>query len=203
RRRIVYFINCFPTLIETMIYREVLELRSLGNDVLTFSIRRPDPAVVPAEAKELRDLAFYILPIRPRRLLAEHARALARYRLRYWRILRHVVGGRHVRARDRLRTLCHFVEAVSVVREVERLSPDHLHAHWAVGAATCAMVISRFLRIPFTFTAHAYDIWREQLLLPEKLEAATFVVTCTDFNRCHLARTYSVDEAKLRVVYHG
>src|SRR5262249_54892508 len=75
--------------------------------------------------------------------------------------------------------------------------------HWAVGAATSAMVISQFLRIPFTFTAHAYDIWREKLLLPEKLRAAQAIVTCTDYNRQHLAQTYGISMDKLHVVYHG
>src|SRR5262249_49570799 len=94
-RRIVYFVNSFPNLIEAMIYREVLALRSLGNDVVTVSIRRPDRSVVPEEARALRDLTVYILPVSALRLLAAHASAIVRYRLRYWHILRQVVGGTH------------------------------------------------------------------------------------------------------------
>jgi glycosyltransferase involved in cell wall biosynthesis len=64
-------------------------------------------------------------------------------------------------------------------------------------------VVCRFLDIPFTFTAHAYDIWLDRLLLPEKLRAADLIVTCTDYNRRHLAATYGTPLEKLRVVYHG
>src|SRR5262249_18496038 len=40
-------------------------------------------------------------------------------------------------------------------------------------------------------------------LLPEKLRAAQLVVTCTDYNRQHLAQTYGIAMDKVRVVYHG
>ena len=157
-KRLAYFINCFPNLIETMIYREVGALRALGNEVCIFSIRRPAPAEIPTEAQSFCDATFYILPIGLFQLLKTHMRALVRHPVRYWHILFAVLSGTHMRFRDRLRTLCHFIEAVAVLPVVEELHVDHLHAHWAVGAATSAMVISQFLGIPFTFTAHAYDI---------------------------------------------
>lgn len=201
--RVAYFINCFPNLIETMIYREVEALRGLGYEIHTFSIRRPDRALIPADAQGLAAITSYILPVAIPRLIARQLRAIRRYPLRYWQTLFAVMRGTHVRFRDRLRTLCHFVEAVTVLPEIERLQIDHLHAHWAVGATTVAMVVSRFLGIPFTFTAHAYDIWREQLLLPEKLRAAARTITCTGCNRQHLIDAYAGDPAKIRVVYHG
>src|SRR5262249_10118044 len=145
----------------------------------------------------------YILPVGPLRLIMAHLRALLGHPIRYWAILLEVMGGTHSRFRDRLRTLCHFAEAVTVLPEIRRLQVDQLHAHWAAGSATIAMVVSRFLDIPFTFTAHAYDIWRDRLLLPEKLRAARLVVTCTDYNRRHLETTYGIPAERFRVVYHG
>ena len=201
--RLAYFINLFPNLIETMIYREVQALSALGYEVHTFSIRRPDPALVAAEAQSLAERTHYLLPVSFVPFVRRHLSALWRYRLRYMRILIEVVGGTHDSWRDRLRTLCHFAEAVTVLPDIERLRPDHLHAHWAVGATTCAMVVSRFLGVPFTFTAHAYDIWRERLLLPEKLAAASLTVTCTDCNRQHLIERYGAAPDRVRVVYHG
>src|SRR5262249_17827316 len=114
-----------------------------------------------------------------------------------------VLTGSHMRLGHRWRSLCHFCEGVAVLPVVRRLGTDHLHAHWAVGSATCAMVVSRFLDIPFSFTAHAYDIWRERLLLPEKIRVARAVVTCTDYNRRHLIEAYDADPARIRTVHHG
>lgn len=201
--RVAYIINYFPNLIETMIYREVEALRDAGYHIHTFSIRRPDDTLIPADAQALAADTFYILPVSIPRLVTRHLRALARYPKRYWQALFEVMNGTHVRLRDRVRTLCHFVEAVTVLPDMERLQLDHLHAHWAVGATTVAMVVSRFLDIPFTFTAHAYDIWREQLILPEKLRAAARTITCTGCNRQHLIDAYGGDPGKVRVVYHG
>ena len=203
KKHIAYFINCFPNYIEAMIYREVMALRGRGYELTTFSIRKPNAADVPAEAQALLGSTHYILPVSPWRLLTAHARAFARRPLVYLLTLAQVVGGTHERLRDRFRSLCHFAEAMVVIPEVERLGIEHVHAHWAVGGATCAMVVCRFLDIPFTFTAHAYDIWLDRLLLPEKLRAADMVVTCTDYNRRHLAETYGTPFEKLRVVYHG
>src|SRR6266404_2331578 len=203
KKRLAYCINCFPNYIEAMIYREVLALRSRGYDVVTFSIRKPLEAEVPEEARALAASTRYILPIRPSRLGAVHFRALLANPARYLATLVAVVGGTHERLRDRWRSFCHFAEAVVIAPEVQRLGIEHIHAHWAVGAATCAMVLSRLLDVPFTFTAHAYDIWLDRLLLPEKLRAADTIVTCTDYNRRHLIEAYGTPAEKLRVVYHG
>jgi glycosyltransferase involved in cell wall biosynthesis len=203
KKKLAYFINCFPNFIEAMIYREVMALRARGYDLTTFSIRRPNATDVPDEARALATATIYILPIPIWAFLRTHARAFARAPWTYVRTLLEVVGGTHERLRDRWRSLCHFAEAVVIVPEVERLGIEHLHAHWAVGAATCAMVVSRFLDIPFTFTAHAYDIWLDRLLLPEKLRAADGIVTCTDYNRRHLIDLYGTPTEKVRVVYHG
>jgi glycosyltransferase involved in cell wall biosynthesis len=79
----------------------------------------------------------------------------------------------------------------------------HIHAHFAVGSATCAWVLARFLRLPFSFTAHAYDIWQDRLLLSEKLRGAAFVVTCTEYNRRHLLQLVPNLTRPIHVVYHG
>jgi colanic acid/amylovoran biosynthesis glycosyltransferase len=203
RPRILYFINVFPNLIETMIYREVDALRRCGYDLRTFSIRRPDDGDVPPEAIHHLSTTRYILPLSVLHLIRRHLLAIRRWPARYWKLLLRLLWARHESWRDRVRTMCHFVEAVTVLPEVEALNVDHIHAHWAVGSTTCAMVLAEFLDLEFSFTAHAYDIWRERLLLPEKLAAARFVVTCTEYNREHLASTYGTAREKIHAVHHG
>jgi glycosyltransferase involved in cell wall biosynthesis len=203
RKRLAYVINRFPTFTEAMIYREVGALRALGFEITTFSMRRPEAHEVPAEAHPFRDSTVYILPVPVLRLIASHLRALFRFRLRYCHLLWDVLSGTHESFRDRIRSLCHFVEAVTILNEIERRGIEHLHAHWAVGSTTLVMVVSRFLGLPFSFTAHAYDIWRERLLLPDKLHAANVVMTCTEYNRRHLIETYGVPPEKVRTVHHG
>ena len=67
---------------------------------------------------------------------------------------------------------------------------QHLHAHFATDAAFAAMLASRTTGIPFSFTAHAKDIFHQRVdraLLRQKLCEAKFVVTVSEFNRRYLA----------------
>src|SRR5919112_1112629 len=81
----------------------------------------------------------------------------------------------------------------------------HLHAHFCHGATTVAWLASLMTGLPFSFTAHAKDIYCESLnpsgLLRRKMCAARFVVTCTDANREHLLKVEP--RAKVHCVYHG
>lgn len=201
--RLAYLANLFPNLIETMIFREVEGLRARGLEIHTVSLRRPEARLVPPEAEALAIATYYLLPMPLWRLLLRQLAAMLRRPVRYWATLRLVVMGRHDDPWSRLRSFAHALQGMALMPEVERLDVEHLHAHWATGATTCALVLSRMLDLPFSFTAHAYDIWRERLALPEKLRAARFVVTCTGHNAEHLARCYGVDPRKIQTVHHG
>lgn len=82
----------------------------------------------------------------------------------------------------------------------------HLHAHFAHTATTVAMLAARLSGLPFSFTAHAKDIYRVDMnpgdLLARKLRAASFTVTCTQANVGYLTRL-ATDPAKIRRIYHG
>jgi glycosyltransferase involved in cell wall biosynthesis len=85
--------------------------------------------------------------------------------------------------------------------------PDvrHIHAHFAHGTTTVAWVASMVTGLPFSFTGHAKDIYSPSLnpggLLPRKLRAARFTVTCTEANRQHLRSI--APEAAVHRIYHG
>ncbi len=203
KRRIAYFANEFPYLTETFVYREVKAVREQGVAIYTFSIRQPHPEDLSAEAQGMISDTQYILPASIGSLLTTHVKVLLRSPRLYTRILWDVLTGSHIHFKDRLRSLGHFIEAVYILPSVEQLDIEHMHAHFAVGAATITWVLARLLRLPFSFTAHAYDIWLDRLLLPEKMHAADFVVTCTGANKEHLVETYSTPEKKIHVIYHG
>src|SRR5262249_41812950 len=157
--------------------------RARGVDVLTYSIRRPCPEDLSAEVRGYLADTEYILPVPIWTLLATHLSTLCTRPRLYLRVLMAVLTGSHERSSDRFRSLAHFAEAVTLIAVLRRSGVDRLHAHFAVGSATCAWVLARFLDLPFSMTAHAYDIWCDRLLLPEKLRAADCVVTCTECNR--------------------
>jgi len=82
----------------------------------------------------------------------------------------------------------------------------HLHAHFCHASTVVAMLASRLSGLPFSFTAHAKDIYREDMnpgdLLPLKLRRARFAVTCTKANQVYLDRLRP-PRTPLYTIYHG
>jgi glycosyltransferase involved in cell wall biosynthesis len=105
----------------------------------------------------------------------------------------------------RKENLKEFLHATAVADLVLR-TPDvcHLHAHFCHAATTVTWLASIITGIPFSFTAHAKDIYCEALnpagLLQQKMDAARFVVTCTEANRQYLQK---LSKTKVHCIYHG
>ena len=82
----------------------------------------------------------------------------------------------------------------------------HLHAHFCHGATNIAMFASQLAGVPFSFTAHAKDIYQPKLnpgdLLPVKINRAKFVTTCTGANKNYL-ETISRHGTPIHTIYHG
>jgi glycosyltransferase involved in cell wall biosynthesis len=81
---------------------------------------------------------------------------------------------------------------------------ERIHAHWASYPTTVALAVHWMFDIPFSFTAHAYDIYLVPRLLSVKVEEADFSVTCARVNGTFL-RSLVGEEAGRRVIvnYHG
>ncbi|MEJ7710235.1 MAG: glycosyltransferase family 4 protein [Pyrinomonadaceae bacterium] len=82
----------------------------------------------------------------------------------------------------------------------------HLHAHFCHTTTSVTMFASALCGIPFSFTAHAKDIYLRQLnpgdLLRVKMRRAKFVVTCTRANQAHLEEVGG-KRVPVHTVYHG
>jgi len=92
------------------------------------------------------------------------------------------------------------------LRVLESTEIRHLHAHFCHASTTVAMMVSRFTGVPYSFTAHAKDIYLGKFnpgdLLQRKMRDAAFVVTCTETNRDHLQRLCPGVRCVHRI-YHG
>src|SRR3954447_13921299 len=98
-------------------------------------------------------------------------------------------------------------ELVQAITLADALPADvrHLHGHFAHGTTTVTWLAACITGLPFSFTGHARDIYAPELnpkgWLKRKLEAARFVVTCTEANVAHLERI--APQARIHLVYHG
>jgi colanic acid/amylovoran biosynthesis glycosyltransferase len=92
--------------------------------------------------------------------------------------------------------------ATAHARDLERLEVDHVHAHFASYPALAAWLAWRLTGIPYSFTAHAYDLYIHQLFLARKARDARFVVAISDFNR-RFIRSGAPEAAPIHVVHCG
>ncbi|NJD07835.1 MAG: glycosyltransferase family 4 protein [Methylococcaceae bacterium] len=79
--------------------------------------------------------------------------------------------------------------AEDVAGWARRLGLQHLHAHFATGAADTAMKAAALTGLPYSFTAHARDIYHQGVdsqALAERMGRARFVVTVSDYNQSYL-----------------
>ena len=190
--RLLFVLDQWPELSETFVVNELQALRRLGHDVRVQSAQpaahpnpeAPDDIDVHVLARDdraqcLRDLLW----LARRRPLA-CARDLARRRR--W--------GRAEWARP-LRAL-----APGARRIIER-GDEHLHAHFAAGAALDAMRLAALTGRTFSVTAHAYDIFLTPRNLHDKLTRADAVFSGCDYNVEYLRRT--VPHANLHKIVMG
>ncbi len=100
-----------------------------------------------------------------------------------------------------------FLQAGYIANAVlEAKNIRHIHAHFCHGSTTIALFASKMSGIPFSFTAHAKDIYLKELnpgkLLQKKMRRAEFLVTCTGANEEHLQRL-APKGTKIHRIYHG
>jgi glycosyltransferase involved in cell wall biosynthesis len=89
----------------------------------------------------------------------------------------------------------------SVLREFQ---PELLHAHFATEPADAARHWSQRLGVPFTFTAHGYDIHRKPPAdFAARATAAHALVTVSEANRRHIIESFGVPSEHIRVIPCG
>jgi glycosyltransferase involved in cell wall biosynthesis len=203
RMTIAYIIGTYPSLTTTFIDREISELRRRRIRVDICSLRRPTGRLS-TDQEQLAEDVRYLLPVSLWSLLVSHVHMLATRPVTFLRTLGHLLRQPHGSSRRRLKTVLHFGEGVHAAYGLRSGGYQHLHAHFVDRAAVVALVAGRLLRIPYSATAHANDIYVDPVLLPTKIAQARFVATCTRANAAHLGSLVpSGSRSRIIPVYHG
>jgi colanic acid/amylovoran biosynthesis glycosyltransferase len=184
--RVAYVAGTYPTLSETFVTGELAELVRRGLAPTVFSVVRGDgrlggapPARYVVELGKPSQLASLLAlavrhPVRTARALAQPERR--------W-------GGS---ARD-------MAALAPMARAIHGF--DHVHAHFAGQPTDVAARLSELAGVPFSFTAHAHDIFVGWDRMAAKLSAARFAVTVCEYNRAYIAKR--VPGAELDLVICG
>ncbi|MGZ9222026.1 MAG: glycosyltransferase family 4 protein, partial [Anaerolineales bacterium] len=81
---------------------------------------------------------------------------------------------------------------------------DHLHAHFAHDPALIAYLVHCITGIPFSFTAHARDLYQvPEKVLTDRIRQARAVITCCGSNLEYLNQIAPSQKLKFSLIYHG
>jgi glycosyltransferase involved in cell wall biosynthesis len=108
--------------------------------------------------------------------------------------------------KQKFRHLAYFLEAAWLVRRLDRLGVEHVHAHFGTNPAAVALIVRAWGGPPFSFTAHGPDEFDAPvtLSLGQKVAAAAFVAAISSYGRSQLMRWSAPAEwGKIEVVRCG
>ena len=202
--KVGYFVKMYPRLSETFIVNEILELERRGVEIVIFSLKKPNEGRFHPQVSQVKASVVY-LDSRDLKagwpLLHKCWPTLAPHKSRLWELFEELL------AQDKTFSFELFFAAVSASAMVLDLGLDHLHGHFASTPSTVAYYASRITGVGYSFTAHAKGIFRNTIdagLLEEKIKAARFVSTVTQFNKRHILSKFpSVPPDKISLVYNG
>ncbi len=196
--KIAYVLSAFPSLSETFILQEILELERQGLLLRLFSLEKPSAEV--DAARDVQAPITYFNQISLPILLGATVRCFFKAPLRFLSIL--VVLLMHYRQFSVLR---HILYAAYLAKQLKLEGITYVHAHFATAPTSIAQLTYLLAKIPYSFTAHAFDIYLSpKPVLAYKMQMARFVVTCTKYNQHYLKELVNQAEGEhIHCIYHG
>lgn len=195
RTRVGYVLKMYPRLSETFIVNEILAHEAAGLGIDIFSLRAPVDGRFHESLGRVRAEVTYIphAHLKPQSL---------------WDALREASRTLGIRLADleQVADADDVIQAAQVAMLARQRGLTHLHAHFATAATTVAMLASRMSGIPYSFTAHAKDIFHESVReddLRAKLSGASTIVTVSDFNLEFLRSRFGSDARRVVRIYNG
>ncbi|NHI16914.1 glycosyltransferase [Microbacterium excoecariae] len=189
-----YVLKMYPRFSETFVVTEILAREEAGERLRIYSMRPPaDPHFHAALAR----VAAPVVPLPVPRSAASQWAALAR--------ARDLPGFRDAVGELAGASADDAAQAIDLALRARADGVTHLHAHFASMATTIARLASLLAGIPYSFTAHAKDLFHDSVDdadVARKVAGAHHVVTVSDYNRRHLERVAGPGHTVHRV-YNG
>lgn len=195
--KVGYVLKRYPRYSETFIVNEILAHEAAGLEVEIFSLLYPEDGRFQDAISRVRAPVTYLPAknLKAQDLWTAFEEALELFP-DLWDSM-DATRGEDVR---------YVYQAAVLARQTRLRGICHLHAHFATASTTVARLAARFAGIPYTFTAHAKDIFHESVRhedLRAKLEDAASAITVSDYNLAYLRETFGPAAGGVRRVYNG
>lgn len=202
-KKIAYILKMYPRFSETFIVNEILELERQGVDVRIYSLRKPDDGRFHPSLARVKAGVIYVPQypqMEPERVREAHELLRSTFPARYETVRHYTLTRGHDYAIKR------FLQAGIIATHLIRQPVDAMHAHFASSATRVANLVYHLCGIPYSFTAHAKDIFHESVSddsLRAKIRDARWVATVSQFNVDHLRALVGDGPGEVRRLYNG
>lgn len=181
--RMAYLTKRFPRLSETFILDEILALERYGLNLRLFSLAHPGETLTQPDVASVKSTVTYLhhpgsklRKVQNAVLTAlSHLQIVRSHPRNYFKVLLYVALKRRSRT-----TVKHLIEAGRLADLIMKDDTRHIHAAFAHGPASTAHFASLLTGIPFSFSAHAKDLYLSAPdLMARKVAASSFVLVCS------------------------
>jgi len=179
----------FESLTLTFVAREINALRALGAEISLLGLRRGANFKAAEPECDVTGCA-YLYPAPPLSLIAGVLRAVCGRPRRFGRALRAAFASPRDSLRVKFKLLYQLAAATTKVAAVEAAGITHIHAHLASPPGNVAMFLGLLTGVPYSFTGHAADLYREPEAVDTKLRLAAGAVAISEYNLRHYRGVY-------------
>lgn len=195
--RVAYVVKRYPRYSETFIVNEIIAHEAAGLEIEIFSLRPPSDERFQDAISRVRAPVTYIASGGGKAAeLWSGLEAAAEILPGFWGKLELARGED---ARD-------VSQAVTLATEAHQRDISHLHAHFATVSTSVTRLAAVFADLPYSFTAHAKDIFHESVEpedMRRKLADAATVITVSDFNLEFLRENFGSVAVGVERIYNG
>jgi glycosyltransferase involved in cell wall biosynthesis len=195
--RVGYVVKRYPRYSETFIVNELLAHEAAGMNIDVFALRPPVDTHFQDAIARVRAPVHYLpqAGLKARDFWDEISKA--RETLPGLEAGLEVAWGEDV---------VDVHQALCLARAARERGLEHLHAHFATSPTTVARLAARFAGLSYSFTAHAKDIFHQEVdptELQDKQRDAAAIVTVSDFNARHLNAIDAGSSDRIVRIYNG
>lgn len=182
---------------------ELKEMERYGIPYALHSMRAPHQNFFGSDwARAVNEKTKLLYPLPPLELVESIALAPFRYRGRFLRALSNALFSERETPRARIAALAHLGVACLWAGRLESDRVDLIHSQWIQSGGTIGWYAAWLLGVPFSFTGHAVDLFRDRVALKDKIASADFIVAISRFHR-QFYIDHGADPERIEVVYCG
>ena len=182
------------------------ELKVLGEkgiNIDLYSMRRPHQSFFGSDwANKISQQTECLYPLPILSFFFSILAAPFLFRARFFSGLWNALWSPRENIRARVAGLAHFFVACHWARQIRPKNYQLIHSQWIQSGGTIGFYASWLLDIPFSFTGHAVDLFRDRCALKDKVKHADFIIAISQFHKdFYIAEGASAE--KIHIVYCG